>query len=109
MKKFILPLAAVIVLMSSSCTKENLSRVDDIFNNGTDDHGGSSGGGGENIPASSVPGAVMDAFNAKYPGAAVGEWKKLENGNYKAEFTFDGQQWESTFSASGDLLKEERD
>ena len=70
MKKFILPLAAVIVLMSASCTKENLSRVDDIFNNGTDDHGGSSGsGGGENIPASSVPGAVMDAFNAKYPGA----------------------------------------
>ena len=110
MKKFILPLAAVIVLMSASCTKENLSRVDDIFNNGSDDHGGTSGsGGGDNIPASSVPGAVMDAFNAKYPGASVSEWKKLDNGNYKAEFTFNEEQWESTFSASGDLLKEEHD
>ena len=110
MKKFILPFVAVIVLMSASCTKENLSKVEDILNNGTDDHGGSSGGGGgDNIPASSVPVAVMDAFNAKYPGASVSEWKKLDNGNYKAEFTFDGQKWEATFSASGDLLKEERD
>ncbi len=110
MKKFILPLAAVFVLMSTSCTKENLSRVDDIFNNGSDDHGGGSGSGrGENIPASSVPGAVMDAFNAKYPGASVSEWKKLDNGNYKAEFTFDGLRWESIFSVAGDLVKEEQD
>ena len=51
----------------------------------------------------------MNAFNTKYPGASVREWKKLDNGNYKAEFTFNGDEWEATFSPTGDLLKEERD
>ena len=111
MKKIILPLAAAIALMTASCTKENISRLQDVVNNGTDDHGGNSGGGGggDEIPASGVPDSVTVAFNGKYPGAAVLEWKKLDNGNYKVEFTFDGGKWEATFSPAGDLLKEERD
>ena len=110
MKKIILPFAAAVLLMATSCSKENISRLEDIVNNSGDDHGGGSGGGGgDNIPASSVPAAVMSAFNTKYPDASVREWKKLDNGNYKAEFTFNGQEWESIFSAAGDLLKEERD
>ena len=110
MKKIILPFVAAIVLMCASCTKENLSRLDDIVNNAGDDHGGASGSGsGENIPATDVPEAVMNAFNSKYPDASVEEWKKLDNGNYKAEFTFNGESWESIFTASGSLIKEERD
>ena len=110
MKKIIMPFAAAIVLMATSCTKENISRLDDIVNNAGDDHGGGSGSGkGENIPASSVPEPVMNAFNTNYPGAAVKEWKKLDNGNYKVEFTFNGNEMESIFTASGDLVKEERD
>ena len=110
MKKIILPLAAAVLLMSASCTKENLSRLDDIVKNAGDDHGGGSGSGkGENISASSVPEAVMNAFNAKYADAVANEWKKLDNGNYKVEFTFNGENFESTFTVSGDLVKEERD
>jgi hypothetical protein len=110
MKKIILPFAAAALLFTTSCTKENLSRLDDIVNNAGDDHGGGSGSGkGENIAASSVPDTVMNDFNAKYPGASVREWKKLENGNYKVEFDFNGDSWESTFTASGELVKEERD
>ena len=110
MKKIILPLATAIVLVSTSCTKENLSRLDDIVNNASDDHGGGSGSGkGENISASSVPDTVMNAFNAKYPGASVNEWKKLDNGNYKVEFTFNGESREATFTAAGELVKDERD
>ena len=110
MKKIILPFAAAAILFSTSCTKDNLSRLDDIVNNAGDDHGGGSDSGkGENISASSVPDAVMNAFNAKYTGASVKEWKKLDNGNYKVEFNFNGESWESTFTPSGDLVKEERD
>lgn len=109
MKKIILPLA-MMVMLSTSCTKENISKLQDVVNNGADDHGGGSGGGGgDHISASDVPEAVMNAFNTKYPDAAVREWKKLDNGNYKVEFTFNGNSMESTFSAAGDLLKEERD
>ena len=109
MKKVILPLA-LLVMLSTSCTKENISRLEDVVNNGADDHGGgSAGGGGDNISSSQVPEAVLNAFNEKYPGAAVSEWKKLDNGNYKVEFSFNGDKWESTFSATGGLLKEERD
>lgn len=109
MKKVILPLA-LMVMLSTSCTKENISRLEDVVNNGADDHGGSSGGGGgDDISSSQVPEAVTNAFNTKYPGADVSEWKKLDNGNYKVEFTFDGDKWESTFTATGDLVKEERD
>ena len=109
MRKIILPLA-VIAMLAGSCTKEDLSRFGNVVNQ--DDHGGRSGsgsGGGDNIPASGVPAEVMNAFNDKYPGASVREWKKLDNGNYKAEFTFNGEDWESIFSSSGELLKEERD
>ena len=110
MKKVITPLVLAIVLTSTSCTKENLSRLDDIVNNAGDDHGGDAGSGkGEHISASSVPDSVMNAFNSKYPGATVNEWKKLDNGNYKAEFTFNGESRESIFTASGELVKEERD
>jgi hypothetical protein len=109
MKKIIL-LLAVVSFLTISCTKENISRLEDAISQNGDDHGGNSGGGGgENIPASAVPDAVINAFNTKYPGASVREWKKLDNGNYKAEFSFNGGEWESVFSATGDLLKEERD
>lgn len=108
MKKFILP-AALLFMVTTSCTKENISRLQDVVNTG-DDHGGASGGGGgNNIPSSGVPDSVMNAFNNKYPGAGVIEWKKLDNGNYKVEFNFNGNRWEATFSPNGELLKEERD
>ena len=108
MKRIILPVA-LLFMVATSCTKENLSRLQDVVNTG-DDHGGGSGGGsGEHISASSVPDSVMSAFNEKFAGAVVSEWKKLDNGNYKVEFTFDGDKWEAIFTAVGELIKEERD
>lgn len=111
MKKIILSFAAATLLLTTSCTKEDLSRLNDITNNaGADDHGGGSGSGkGENIPASSVPDTVMNAFNTKYPGASVNEWKKLDNGNYKVEYAFNGENRETTFTADGVIVKDERD
>ena len=96
-------------MVVTSCTKENLSRLQDVVNTG-DDHGGASGGGsGEHISASSVPDTVTNAFNEKFSGAVVSEWKKLDNGNYKVEFTLNGENWEAIFSAIGELVKQEND
>jgi hypothetical protein len=127
MKWIILPIA-LLALSVSSCTKESSlstpaivaasssnSGLDDV---GFDDHGNHSGrddkggnvasGGGQNISAASVPTAVKTAFKARYPTASSIEWKKLSNGNYKAQFWFKNLRFEATFSAAGKLLKEER-
>lgn len=97
-------------LALSSCDKI-LSRPGDdssgIF--GTDDHGGNSGsGGGSNIAASSVPSAVMASFKSQFPAATGAEWKKLNNGNYKAQFFVAGVKWEVTYTAAGVQVKLEK-
>ena len=101
---------------AGSCTKESLTgssitATTADASHGSDDgiSGTSSSGGGSNISAASVPASVMNAYKAKFPGATRAEWKKLSNGTYKVQFYRNGVRWEAIFSASGTLLKLERD
>lgn len=107
---------AFFAMLATSCSKDSLSGVDDTVASASrgsddapgDDHGGNiGGGGGEKIPMSKVPAAVLKAFNAKYPSAMNPQWKKLDNGNYKVEFYLNSVKWQSVFSPSGTLLKQE--
>lgn len=54
-----------------------------------------------------VPQAVLTAFRARNPNDNVWEWKLTSNGDWKAHFTRNGVQWETTFSATGTFIKEE--
>lgn len=65
------------------------------------------GGGGNNT--TSIPAAVTAAFTGRYPNATRIEWKKLSNGNYKAEFFRGAIKWQAIFTPSGNLLKEEHE
>ena len=106
----------VFSFVAGSCTKESLTG-DAITATSTDaSHGSDDGvsstsgsGGGTNISASSVPVSVMNAYKAKFPGATRAEWKKLSTGAYKVQFYRNGVKWEAIFSATGTLLKLERD
>ena len=59
--------------------------------------------------STSVPTAVLTVFNARYPNATRIEWKKLGDGNYKAEFFRGSVKWQVIFTPSGVLVKEEHD
>ncbi len=102
--------AMIITSLSvSSCDKILSHPGDDSSSIFGDDHGGNSGsGGGSNISASSVPAAVMNSFKSQFPAATGTEWKKLGNGNYKAQFFVSGVKWEVTYSAAGIQLKLEK-
>ncbi len=102
--------AMIITSLSvSSCDKVISRPGDDASSIFGDDHGGNSGsGGGTNISAASVPAAVMNSFKSQFPAATGAEWKKLDNGNYKAQFFVSGVKWEVIYSAAGIQLKLER-
>lgn len=107
----------VLSLVASSCTKDALTNgsvnaTSADASHGSDDNGGngtSGSGGGTRISAASVPAAVMNAYKAKFPGAARAEWKKLSNGNFKVQFFRNGVKWEATYTPGGSLVKLERD
>lgn len=109
MKRFLL-VALAISLLATSCSKDTLSRIEDNLGSSTgDDHGGGScSGRGSNISAADVPEAVMSAYQSKYPDAARAEWKKLDTGNFKVQFFVGDAKFETTFTPSGDIVKEER-
>jgi hypothetical protein len=109
--KRIISAMIMIALIATSCNKV----LGDDFNiPGTDDHGGNSGsgnsssGGGTNISASSLPAAVKASFNSQFPSATNIEWKKLNNGNYKAQFYNGGIRWEVSYTSAGTQVKLER-
>jgi hypothetical protein len=128
-KLFSLLVAAAIV--STSCTKDILNPNipgngtetihhgggtednhngggnDDNNNGGGNDDNNNNNGGDDNV--SSVPDAVLSVFNARYTDAANIEWKLLSNGNYKAEFFRGSVKWQTTFTPSGTIVKEEHD
>ena len=54
-----------------------------------------------------VPQVVLTAFRTRNPNDNVWEWKLTSNNTWKAHFTRNGVQWETTFSASGTFIKEE--
>lgn len=105
----------VFSFVAGSCTKESLTGSSITATTADASHGSDDGisstssGGGSNISAASVPASVMNAYKAKFPGATMAEWKKLSNGTYKVQFYRNGVRWEAIFSASGTLLKLERD
>ena len=55
-----------------------------------------------------VPQVVLTAFRNRNPNDYVWEWKLTSSGDWKAHFARNGVQWETTFSAGGTFIKEER-
>lgn len=105
MKKTIL-LLSIVTLCLGACTKH--SPADDnstLTSKSIEDN--PNGGGGDNVNASTVPAAVTSAFTARYPDAAQIQWKKLSDGNYKAEFFRGAVKWQAIFTPAGTLVKEE--
>jgi hypothetical protein len=107
MKKTFVFLALAAVL-ATACTKNSRGSDDGIVSaakhgNGVEDN--PNGGGGDNT--TSVPPAVLSAFNSRYPDASNIQWKKQSDGTYKAEFFRGTVKWQATFTAAGVLVKEE--
>ncbi|HLO82096.1 MAG TPA: hypothetical protein VK166_14105 [Chitinophagaceae bacterium] len=103
MKKII---AAIIVgsVLMTSCSKD-LPGGNDVVAAAKAGEDNPNGGGGNNTV--NVPSAVLAAFNTRYPDATNIQWKKLSDGNYKAEFYRGGVKWQAIFTPAGSLVKEE--
>jgi hypothetical protein len=97
MKKILAAIVLGSVLMTS-CTKDN--PLDDAAARGRST--------GVEDRITTAPEAVLSAFNARYSGATNIQWKKLSNGNYKAQFFLGSVKWEAIFTPAGSLVKEER-
>lgn len=100
---------SVIAMLSTACTKDMPSVLDNSLTTLTkaeDNHNGG-GGGGDNIPSSGVPAAVMSAFTSRFKDASRIEWKSLSDGTYKVEFYMGSTKWQVIFDASGKILKQE--
>ena len=100
-------ISSLIIIASfllTSCTKQ-IPGTDDLIphQHGVEDN--HNNGGGNNT--TTIPAAVLSAFNSRYPDAKSIQWKQLSNGNFKAEFFRGAVKWEATFTAAGDLVKEE--
>lgn len=106
MKKVFLS-CAVITLLLTACSKD----IPNLLNNGVttltnveDNH---NGGGGDNVSESSLPKAVLAAFNNQFKNATRVEWKQLSNGTFKVEFYLGSVKWQVIFDASGQIIKQE--
>jgi hypothetical protein len=106
MKKLFL-LLSIPVLLSTACTKQKGLDDNPVSHNNSAFEDNPNGGGGNNT--TSVPMAVLSAFNTRYPDATRIEWKKLSDGSFKAEFFRGSVRWQAIFTAAGNLVKEERD
>ncbi len=98
-------LCCIPLLLATACTKQ--TGVDDRLSsrNGSAVEDNPNGGGGNNT--TSIPSAVSAAFNARYPDGQRIEWKKLSDGNFKAEFFRGAVKWQAIFTPTGNLVKEE--
>lgn len=93
-------------VLTTACTKQSHGSDDLIpHQQGVEDN--PNGGGGNNVTLSTVPAAVTGAFTARYPGAVSIQWKKLSDGNFKAEFMRGAVKWQAIFTPAGTLVKEE--
>ncbi len=66
--------------------------------------------GDKKLAASQVPAAVVQAFSAKYPGAADVEWKTEKSDGkmvYEAEFKMNDKKLEAEFDEAGVFIQEE--
>ena len=62
------------------------------------------GNGGENVNAGSIPTAVQNAFNTRYPKALRTKWER-EGQLYEAEFIMDNVKYEAYFQADGTWVR----
>lgn len=58
----------------------------------------------QDISASSVPSAIITAFNTAYPNAADVEWEKI-SGMYKVEFEIGKADHDIWYEASGKVVR----
>lgn len=102
--KRILSLLLISAMLTTACSKQSPVSDDSVSHHeGVEDN--PNGGGGNNV--ASVPALVQAAFNSRYANASRVQWKKLSDGNYKAEFFRGAVKWQATFTPNGTLLKEE--
>jgi hypothetical protein len=59
------------------------------------------------IPADKVPAVVTQSYQAKFPGKRTVEWKLKTDGNYEAEFRWNGVDVAVKFSTAGKWLETE--
>jgi hypothetical protein len=97
-------LIAIAAMCTTACTKQSHGS-DDLIPHSSTVEDNPNGGGGGNTTA--VPSAVLNAFKTRYPKATKIEWKKLSNGNYKAEFYIGTVRWQAIFTPTGTLVKQE--
>ena len=93
-------------MVATACTKH--TGTDDSTSssrNGSGSEDNPNEGGGSNT--SSAPVALLSIFSSRYPDATRIEWKKLSDGNYKAEFFRGAVKWQVIFTPSGNVVKEE--
>jgi len=105
MKKLFFALL-VLIMVATACTKH--TGTDDSTasgRNGSGSEDNPNGGGGNNT--TTVPIAVLSVFKTRYPDATRIEWKKLADGNYKAEFFRGAVKWQVILTPSGNVVKEE--
>ena len=95
----LLALAMILSVLFTSCTKPT---TDDLFpGRGFEDNRG-----GNNA---TIPAAVLSAFNNRYSSVTGVEWKQLSDGNFKVEFFKSSVKWQTIFTPTGAIVKEEHD
>ncbi len=57
--------------------------------------------------AQTIPAAVTQAFNSKFPSAANVKWDKENKNDYEASFDMNGITYSANFTATGDWLETE--
>lgn len=63
---------------------------------------------GQDIPDSKVPSVVLNAVQAKYPGATDVEWEKKKT-NYEAEFKTDSMKLTLLVDGNGKIIQQKKD
>lgn len=57
-------------------------------------------------PPANLPAAVLNAFNARYPGATRVEWQAEDANTWKAKFYLGTVRWKAFFKADGTFISE---
>ena len=62
----------------------------------------------QGVKEKDVPSTVQSAFKARFPQSKAEKWVK-EEGNYEAELTLNGKEYEAAFDSGGKWIETERE
>jgi hypothetical protein len=101
-RTFFLVLAAALTF--TSCTKSTLD--DSQSTTASTERRGRGADDPVNPPPANLPAAVLNAFNARYPGATRVEWQAEDGNTWKAKFYLGNVRWKAFFKADGTFISE---